>query len=130
MNTNKYFSIIIIALFIFNLNNAVAKQNIGVLKPEQKTILLKTVANGCDPAQASIDLDINNVRAKLMTGGDMWWDIGVAEARYEIPKGSKKNLSMKSKIHLMYWTRGRRKMERIQMERQRSKIIIVLREMN
>jgi hypothetical protein len=91
MNTNKCFIFIIITLFIFKLNNAVAKQNIGVLKPEQKAILLKTVANGCDPAQASIDLDINNVRAKLMTGGDMWWDIGLGEARYEIPKGSKKN---------------------------------------
>ena len=26
-----------------------------------------------------------------MTGGDMWWDNGTSEARYEVPKGSRKN---------------------------------------
>ena len=51
---------------------------------------LKTTAS-CKPAEASIDLDINNVRARLMTGGDMWWDNGTSEARYEVPKGSRKN---------------------------------------
>lgn len=51
---------------------------------------LKTTVD-CKPAESSIDLDINNVRAKLMTGGDMWWDIGTASARYEVPKGSRKN---------------------------------------
>ncbi|RYD55089.1 MAG: hypothetical protein EOP56_17105 [Sphingobacteriales bacterium] len=51
---------------------------------------LKTTAS-CRPAESSIDLDINNVRARLMTGGDMWWDNGTSEARYEVPKGSRKN---------------------------------------
>jgi len=51
---------------------------------------LKTTAS-CKPAEASIDLDINNVRARLMTGGDMWWDNGTSEARYEVPKGTRKN---------------------------------------
>lgn len=51
---------------------------------------LRTTAN-CRPAEAAIDLDINNVRARLMTGGDMWWDIGLGTARYEVPKGSNKN---------------------------------------
>jgi hypothetical protein len=52
--------------------------------------LLKSAAN-CKEAQSSVDLDINNVRAKLMTGGDMWWDRGTGTASYEVPKGSKKN---------------------------------------
>lgn len=51
---------------------------------------LKTTAS-CKPAEAAIDLDINNVRARLMTGGDMWWDNGTSEARYEVPKGTRKN---------------------------------------
>ncbi|MBS1772982.1 MAG: T9SS type A sorting domain-containing protein [Bacteroidetes bacterium] len=51
----------------------------------------KTTASSCREATAKIDLDINNVRARLMTGGDMWWDIGLATARYEVPKDSKKN---------------------------------------
>ena len=52
---------------------------------------LKTTAAGCQPATAAIDLDINNVRARLMTGGDMWWNIGEGVAAYEIPKGSGKS---------------------------------------
>ena len=52
---------------------------------------LKTTASGCQPATAAIDLDINNVRARLMTGGDMWWNIGEGVAAYEIPKGSGKS---------------------------------------
>ena len=42
------------------------------------------VANNCSPALAQLDLDINNVRTTLLTGGDLWWDGG--NARYEIPK--------------------------------------------
>jgi len=52
---------------------------------------LKTAATGCQPAISAIDLDINNVRARLMTGGDMWWNIGEGVAAYEIPKGSGKS---------------------------------------
>ena len=47
-------------------------------------------ASGCLPASSQIDLDINNVRARILGGGDMWWDQGLAIARYEIPKDSKK----------------------------------------
>lgn len=39
----------------------------------------------CTPASAKTDLDINNVRTTIMTGGDMWWDL--TTARYEVPKG-------------------------------------------
>lgn len=52
---------------------------------------LKTTETGCLPATAAIDMDINNVRARLMTGGDMWWDIQQQVAAYEIPKGSGKS---------------------------------------
>ena len=74
------------------VTEAVARPNVGAngggngLKNGQ----LKTTAS-CRPASAAIDLDINNIRARLMTGGDMWWDNGTSEARYEVPKGSRKN---------------------------------------
>ncbi len=46
-------------------------------------------AAGCLPAKASSEVNINNVRARIMTGGDMWWDLqGIS--KYEIPKGSTK----------------------------------------
>jgi hypothetical protein len=48
----------------------------------------KRVAAGsvgdCDPTQTQTDLDIGNVRATLLVGGDMWWDL--KSAKYEVPK--------------------------------------------
>ena len=38
----------------------------------------------CQPATAQIDMDINNVRARLLTGGDVWWDLG--DGKYIVPK--------------------------------------------
>ncbi|RYZ56482.1 MAG: hypothetical protein EOP49_00250 [Sphingobacteriales bacterium] len=90
-NKNKIGLALTVAALIGAVGNVHARPNINSApKPGNKQALLKTAA-GCDPATSSIDLDINNVRAKLMTGGDMWWDIGTGEARYEVPKGSKKN---------------------------------------
>lgn len=45
------------------------------------------VMAGCSPATAKKDLDINNTRALIHSGGDMWWDL-IGAARYEIPKNS------------------------------------------
>jgi hypothetical protein len=45
---------------------------------------LRTTAT-CLPSTASATLDINNVRALLHNGGDMWWDL-VGNPRYEVPK--------------------------------------------
>lgn len=47
------------------------------------------VTAGCVPATTSTELDLNNVRALIHTGGDMWWDLQ-GTAKYEIPKGSGK----------------------------------------
>ncbi len=38
----------------------------------------------CAPAEAQIDMAINNVRARLLTGGDVWWD--GSDGRYIVPK--------------------------------------------
>ena len=38
----------------------------------------------CAPGRASIDQDINNVRARLLTGGDVWWNGD--DGRYIVPK--------------------------------------------
>ena len=44
------------------------------------------LASTCTPASAKTDIDVNNVRATIMTGGDMWWDLA-NNPKYEIPKG-------------------------------------------
>ncbi len=46
-------------------------------------------ASTCNPASQSVDLDVNNVRTKLLNGGDMWWDLN--NPKYEIPKISDPN---------------------------------------
>lgn len=38
----------------------------------------------CASSQSQIDMDINNVRARLLGGGDCWWDF--SKARYVVPK--------------------------------------------
>src|SRR5690606_24466429 len=55
----------------------------------EKYNMLKTAA-GCKPATANVDIDINNVRARMNNAGDMWWDL-LGNARYEVPKGSGKH---------------------------------------
>ncbi|MFT4646154.1 MAG: hypothetical protein ACI8ZX_002579, partial [Planctomycetota bacterium] len=41
-------------------------------------------AQNCNTPSAYIELDVNNIKAGLLNGGDMWWD-GVSEARYTYP---------------------------------------------
>ena len=67
-----------------------ARENITT--SHHRTVQRTTAAAAqCQPAVAAIDMQINNVRARLMTGGDMWWNIGEQVAEYEIPIGSGKS---------------------------------------
>ncbi len=50
--------------------------------------IVKSTAAGCLPGAGFKYLEVNNIRARINTGGDMWWDFEVAQ--YEIPKGSRK----------------------------------------
>ena len=54
-------------------------------QPINKDHHKKRLSEGCSPATAAVDLDINNVRAHILNGGDMWWDL-VGLAKYEVPK--------------------------------------------
>lgn len=45
----------------------------------------KRLSAGCAIAKAQSDLDINNVRARIFSCGDMWWDLSNT-AKYEVPK--------------------------------------------
>lgn len=73
------------------------KENVeGVEKKKQQEPIRKLAA-GCDPASASTNLDINNVRARIMNGGDMWWDL-VQNAMYEVPKVTEAGESRKTAL--------------------------------
>lgn len=92
MRNNKIgIALLMLACGVMFSTSTFARPDVNPAKKSgNKRGLLKTTAS-CKPAESSIDLDINNVRARLMTGGDMWWDNGTSEARYEVPKGSRKN---------------------------------------
>ncbi|MFM7021723.1 MAG: T9SS type A sorting domain-containing protein [Flavobacteriales bacterium] len=63
-----------------------SRENVGIvqLPPQQKG---DYYAADCDPATSEIDLSLNNVRARILGGGDMWWDLNKTP-QYEIPKNS------------------------------------------
>ena len=49
--------------------------------------VLKNTTAGCAPAAGFEWLDIHNVKARINTGGDMWWDLpGGTGSKYYIPK--------------------------------------------
>ncbi|MEO0338528.1 MAG: hypothetical protein AAF242_04870, partial [Bacteroidota bacterium] len=45
---------------------------------------VRSFRENCDNAISQTDMDINNVRARLTTGGDVWWDSN--DGRYVVPK--------------------------------------------
>lgn len=65
--------------------NAAALVNTGNSLVTVTTNTGKANVGECSPSTSSIDLDINNIRARLLGGGDFWWD-GVGDAKYEYPK--------------------------------------------
>ena len=83
---NKAKQIFTVALAVV-FSNAISKEN--VLGFGKSTVVQTKIASGCVAATSQTDLDINNVRATILGGGDMWWDLN--DAQYEIPKGSLKN---------------------------------------
>ncbi len=93
-NNNKVMKKIFQILFIFFTicvisNNIFAENYVG--DKSKSSSVKQTKAALCKPATGSTDLDLNNVRARINTGGDMWWDF--TKAQYEIPKGSRKTSS-------------------------------------
>lgn len=44
------------------------------------------IMTGCIPGKTQTELKLNDVRTRILTDGDMWWDL--ANAKYEVPKGS------------------------------------------
>lgn len=83
-NIYRLLFLTLISFFMCN-NISVAREFQGTTK---KTTTKQTKADRCAPASGSTDLNINNVRARINTGGDMWWDF--TAAKYEIPRGSRK----------------------------------------
>ncbi|RLD44380.1 MAG: hypothetical protein DRI89_03325 [Bacteroidetes bacterium] len=79
--TRALIFVFISALFISQLNAEEYKYG-----NNKKSSKLKQTTAGCAPAAGFDWLDINNVRGRVNTGGDMWWDLpGGVGAKYFIP---------------------------------------------
>mgnify|MGYP000166748918 CR=1 FL=1 len=54
-------------------------------------ISLEVAAQPCPAPTAGVDLQINNVRARILNGGDLWWNPTSQTNYYTVPIGSGKN---------------------------------------
>lgn len=79
----KIIGLFAVALICFTAN---AKEDVPTSNATGSSKYRKQMKFGsdCDPATQLADLDVNNVRTKILNGGDMWWDL--SNAKYEIPK--------------------------------------------
>ncbi len=79
---NRFKLIVTVGAFAFSYS-AQARENIGSPATSHNGTF-KSVMALCAPAADKKDLDINNVRATILTGGDMWWDL--SDGKYLVPK--------------------------------------------
>ena len=79
------------ALFLFSLGISItipARENIGSSAGHRNTNNNSVMATGCSAGSFQQEIQLNNVRTRILTDGDMWWDFSASIAKYEIPKGS------------------------------------------
>ncbi len=84
----NYTRILFGLVFFLVLGNLLAKE--PAKDPQKEAQILKQLRkkasyrSDCQQAEKQIDMSINNVRARLMTGGDVWWDL--KDGKYIVPK--------------------------------------------
>lgn len=78
--------ILLITFVLANVNEALAHKptNRALRNKEIRKPAFSSRGTPCDPATKQIDMDVNNVRARLLNGGDCWWDFN--KGRYIVPK--------------------------------------------
>jgi len=82
----RYLKYFLICLLWFGLMPSLSAH----VNPDQQRVSTgetgaASLREDCSPATSQTDLDINNVRARLLGGGDIWWD-GDEEGLYIVPK--------------------------------------------
>ncbi len=104
MNKIKF----LIALFLIAgiAQLAIAKENIENPegRPDDTDTGSVTLRNDCTASVAQTDLNINNVRARLLGGGDLWWDL--SDGRYIIPNVEPGQKEISSIFAAALWVGG------------------------
>jgi len=83
MKTRLLSSALIITA-IFTAKTTLSKENVNSAGIVIKNNPYREMQANCAPATSQSDLDINNVRVKVLNGGDMWWDLFTGS--YFVPK--------------------------------------------
>lgn len=78
----KYYILLILA-FLMEQSNAIPPKNWGKLQSTSKKVSVRKF--DCVAGKAQVDQDINNVRARLRSSGNVWFD-GQSQGRYIVPK--------------------------------------------
>lgn len=90
MSNFKLWLLCLLVLGVFNIQTEAKNIVGGYTAPETATSNNTNASvqfrNDCDNATQKFDQAINNVRSRLLTGGDVWWDPGAGEGRYIVPK--------------------------------------------
>jgi hypothetical protein len=82
INIYRFLSVLLIGLLLTGVT--FSREFVG---SQKNTNSIKSTAAGCSAASGFRFLDINNVRTRINTGGDMWWDLpGGIGSQYYIPK--------------------------------------------
>ncbi|MGB0931028.1 MAG: hypothetical protein ACPGVB_09650, partial [Chitinophagales bacterium] len=81
---NKKIILLVLALCCFGTLSA--KENIGVANQPIEPVTSSEKIADCNPSTAQVDLNVNNVRARVLTGGDVWWDPVSTQNHYEVPR--------------------------------------------
>lgn len=84
MSRLKSLSVFLWGLLVLS-TAAQAREFVGDANRPKNTNNRGSYRSDCTASRAETDIDINNVRARLRAGGDMWWD-GAGTARYVVPK--------------------------------------------
>src|ERR1700752_4091665 len=87
-------SVIAIFTVILSISAVLARENVPATSttapPDgQKLTGPQTVLSlaNCQQGKVQTELKLNNVRTRILTCGDMWWDLN-SNPKYEVPKGS------------------------------------------
>ena len=76
----------ILFLFLASLSAKAHVNPKAKVNREKNEVKARSFRENCDNALSQTDMDINNVRARLTTGGDVWWDSN--DGVYVVPKNA------------------------------------------
>jgi hypothetical protein len=92
----------VFSLFGNTISYAIIGGNAGSKPTAQPSY--KVEAGDCKVPVSQYNLDINNVRARLLNAGDLWWDFD--KGKYEVPKGDGTSVGTQAIFAGAIWISG------------------------